>query len=71
MILDTLPTGPLEVNCYIIGCEKTRKAAVIDPGGDAYCKWKCDEADRKFPAFNAEVLLYETGMKSIYHDGGF
>ena len=34
MILDTLPTGPLEVNCYIIGCEETRKAAVIDPGGD-------------------------------------
>jgi len=35
LILDTLPTGPLEVNCYIVGCEKTRKAAVIDPGGDA------------------------------------
>ena len=35
MILDTLPTGPLEVNCYIVGCKKTRKAAVIDPGGDA------------------------------------
>lgn len=34
MILDTLPTGPLEVNCYIIGCEETKKAAVIDPGGD-------------------------------------
>ncbi len=34
MILDSLPTGPLEVNCYIIGCEKTHKAAVIDPGGD-------------------------------------
>ncbi len=33
MIFDTLPTGPLDVNCYIIGCEKTRKAAVIDPGG--------------------------------------
>lgn len=29
-----LPTGPLEVNCYIVGCEKTRKAAVIDPGGN-------------------------------------
>ncbi|MCK5912853.1 MAG: MBL fold metallo-hydrolase, partial [Desulfuromusa sp.] len=26
--------GPLEVNCYILGCEETRKAAVIDPGGD-------------------------------------
>ncbi|MCK4503797.1 MAG: MBL fold metallo-hydrolase [Desulfuromonadales bacterium] len=34
MILTTLPTGPLEVNCYIVGCEKTHQAAVIDPGGD-------------------------------------
>ncbi|MEA3544829.1 MAG: MBL fold metallo-hydrolase [Thermodesulfobacteriota bacterium] len=34
MIFDTLPTGPLEVNCYIIGCEETRKAVVVDPGGD-------------------------------------
>ena len=30
-----MPSGPLEVNCYIIGCEKTAKAAVVDPGGDA------------------------------------
>lgn len=35
MILESLETGPLQVNCYIIGCEETRKAAVIDPGGDA------------------------------------
>jgi len=35
LIFETLPTGPLEVNCYIIGCEKTKKAAVIDPGGHA------------------------------------
>lgn len=34
MIFDTLPTGPLDVNCYIVGCEITRKAAVVDPGGD-------------------------------------
>lgn len=34
MILETLPTGPLDVNCYIVGCEETRKAAVVDPGGD-------------------------------------
>jgi len=34
MILDSLATGPLQVNCYILGCEATRKAAVIDPGGD-------------------------------------
>jgi hydroxyacylglutathione hydrolase len=35
MILDSLPTGPLQVNCYLIGCDKTRQAAVVDPGGDA------------------------------------
>jgi glyoxylase-like metal-dependent hydrolase (beta-lactamase superfamily II) len=34
MILDSLPTGPLQVNCYILGCSATRQAAVIDPGGD-------------------------------------
>ena len=34
MILESLPSGPLEVNCYIVGCENTRKAAVIDPGGN-------------------------------------
>ncbi len=34
MILESLPTGPLQVNCYIVGCETTRQAAVIDPGGD-------------------------------------
>ena len=34
MILESLPTGPLQVNCYILGCEATRKAVVVDPGGD-------------------------------------
>lgn len=35
MIIETLPVGNLEANCYIIGCEETKKAAVIDPGGEA------------------------------------
>lgn len=26
-----LPLGPLQTNCYIVACEKTNKAAVIDP----------------------------------------
>jgi hydroxyacylglutathione hydrolase len=34
MIIRALPVGPLQANCYIIGCEETRQAAVIDPGGD-------------------------------------
>jgi len=24
MILETLPVGPLQANCYIVGCEETR-----------------------------------------------
>ncbi len=35
MILSTMPLGPLQANCYIIGCEETRQAAAIDPGGEA------------------------------------
>ena len=35
MIVHAIATGPLKVNCYIVGCEETGKAAVIDPGGDS------------------------------------
>ena len=34
MLLKQLEVGPLMVNCYIVGCEKTRQAAVIDPGDE-------------------------------------
>ncbi len=37
MIIKTLAVGPIMANCFIVGCEQTRQAAVIDPG---------DEADR-------------------------
>jgi glyoxylase-like metal-dependent hydrolase (beta-lactamase superfamily II) len=30
-----MEVGSLGTNCYIIWCEETKKAAVIDPGGDA------------------------------------
>jgi len=29
-----LVVGPIQANCYIVGCERTKEAAVIDPGGD-------------------------------------
>jgi glyoxylase-like metal-dependent hydrolase (beta-lactamase superfamily II) len=35
MIVHPMPVGPLQANCFIVGCDKTRKAAIIDPGGDA------------------------------------
>jgi len=37
MIIKKLAVGPIQANCFIVGCEETRQAAVIDPG---------DEADR-------------------------
>jgi hydroxyacylglutathione hydrolase len=35
MILETLPVGPLQVNCYVLGCERSRLGLVIDPGDNA------------------------------------
>ncbi len=57
MIIETLPVGPIMANCYILGCEETQKAIVIDPG---------DEADRILMAlarskFTVEYLLNTHG----------
>ena len=34
MIIETLEVGFIATNCYVVGDESTRQAAVIDPGGD-------------------------------------
>ena len=34
MFFERLVVGALETNCYLISCKKTKKAAVIDPGGE-------------------------------------
>ena len=34
MIFISTIVGPLQVNCYILACEKTREGIVIDPGDD-------------------------------------
>ena len=34
MIVQTLPVGPMQANCYVLGCEKTGAAIVIDPGDE-------------------------------------
>ena len=35
MIIKSLAVGPIQANCFIIGCETTLTGAVIDPGDDA------------------------------------
>ncbi|MCL6612553.1 MAG: MBL fold metallo-hydrolase [Peptococcaceae bacterium] len=34
MIFTGISVGPMDNNCYIIGCEETREAAVVDPGAE-------------------------------------
>jgi glyoxylase-like metal-dependent hydrolase (beta-lactamase superfamily II) len=34
LIIKTLAVGPIMANCFILGCEATLEAAVIDPGDD-------------------------------------
>jgi glyoxylase-like metal-dependent hydrolase (beta-lactamase superfamily II) len=36
MIFESIAVGPLQCNCYILGCEKTREALVIDPGDEVH-----------------------------------
>jgi hydroxyacylglutathione hydrolase len=35
MLLETIVVGALGVNCYLLGCEVTHTAALIDPGDNA------------------------------------
>ncbi len=34
MIIKQLTVGSMGVCCYILGCDKTKKGAIVDPGGD-------------------------------------
>lgn len=51
MILKRVEVSSMAVNCYIVGCEETKEAAVIDPGGNAKGILKA---------------LEDGGMKAIY-----
>ena len=34
MILEKIIVGPMQVNCYILGCPRTSQAIIIDPGAE-------------------------------------
>jgi len=34
VIIQSLAVGPIQANCYILGCEQTKEAVVIDPGDE-------------------------------------
>jgi glyoxylase-like metal-dependent hydrolase (beta-lactamase superfamily II) len=35
VIIEKLEVGPIMANCFILGCESTKEAVVVDPGDDA------------------------------------
>jgi hydroxyacylglutathione hydrolase len=35
VIVEVLVVGIIQTNCYIVGCEETKAAAIIDPGDEA------------------------------------
>ncbi|MEA3465436.1 MAG: MBL fold metallo-hydrolase [Thermodesulfobacteriota bacterium] len=58
MIIRTLPVGPLQVNCYLIGCPRTKKALIIDPG---------DEGEYIMSALEQEGLDLQTVVNTHGH----
>jgi len=40
IVLERLIVGPFSVNCYLLGCSKSQKMAVIDPGGEIDTIWQ-------------------------------
>jgi len=58
MIIKKLAVGPIMANCFIVGCNETHEAAVIDPG---------DEADRILLALAQEKLTVKQIINTHGH----
>lgn len=58
MIIKQLPVGPIQANCYIVGCEETKEGVIIDPG---------DEADRILAEVESEELVIKYILNTHAH----
>ena len=62
MILETIVVGALQVNCYILGCERTRQAVVIDPGDESAM---IQAALRKHDLILARIIVTHTHFDHV------
>jgi glyoxylase-like metal-dependent hydrolase (beta-lactamase superfamily II) len=58
LIIKQLTLGPIQANCYILGCEASREAVVIDPG---------DEVDKILMALAQDQLTVKTIINTHGH----
>jgi len=58
VIIEQLPVGPIQANCFILGCEETHEAAVIDPG---------DEGDKILMALARKALTVKMIINTHGH----
>ena len=80
MILESIAVGPLQCNCYILGCVKTREALVIDPGDDVHLILPLLQKHRLNVKYilsthahidhvgDLEKLKVETGAQTLLHE---
>ena len=64
MILAGLSVGPIDSNCFIIGCEETKEAVVIDPGAEG------DRILRKVESLGVKVKYIVLTHGHVDHIGG-
>src|SRR5258706_6980631 len=55
--LETIPTGAIQANCYLLTCTRTRQTLVVDPGAEA-------------PRILARLHDLGTSVVSILHTHG-
>jgi hydroxyacylglutathione hydrolase len=79
LIFDSLETGPLMTNCYIVGDSETKEAAVIDPGGHVgairsaldrkglTCKWIMNTHTHFDHVGGNKALKEATGAELLVH----
>jgi glyoxylase-like metal-dependent hydrolase (beta-lactamase superfamily II) len=58
VLIRKLTLGPIQANCFILGCEQTREAVVIDPG---------DEGDRILMSLGEDKLTVKAIVNTHGH----
>ena len=50
MFIQAFPSGPFSTNAYVVACDKTRQAAIIDPAPDSFSQIQSSLTQRQLKA---------------------